>query len=40
MMRYEGAMYFFQAYSTLSYCQAKRLGGYQGNEQLSQTITK
>ena len=39
-MRYENAMYLFRAYSALRYCQAKRVSGYQGNEQLNQTITK
>ena len=40
MMRYENAMHLFRAYSVLRYCHAKRVGGYQGNEQLNQTITK
>ena len=40
MMRYESAIHLFQAYSALRYCQAKRVSGYQGNENLSQTITK
>ena len=39
-MRCENAMHLFRAYSALRYCQAKRVSGYQGNEQLNQTITK